>query len=209
MKNLLFVCAFVFVAGTGFSQDPIDTYIKEAQTFITQKNYKQAQLSLQDAINEINNILAKQIAEALPAEINGLKATGEGEITNAGAVMGMGMQISRSYQHPSKPENSAEIMIMANAPMLNALNMYITNPSMLGQGNKSIRIGTKRAIMKTEMEEFTDDKGTSKQIRVSEIQVPLNQTLFNIKTRGFASEQEELAFAGKLDLDKFRELLGE
>ncbi|HNR06994.1 MAG TPA: hypothetical protein PKM27_06750 [Saprospiraceae bacterium] len=209
MKNILFACAFILVAGTGFSQTPIDTYIKEAQAFIAQKNYKQAQLSLQDAINEINNILAKQIAEALPAEINGLQATGESEVNSAGSVMGMGMQISRSYQHPSKPENSAEVMIMANSPMLNALNMYITNPSLMGQGAKSVRVGTKRAVLKSEMEEFTDDKGASKQIRVTEIQVPISQTLFNIKTRGFATEQEELAFAAKLEMDKIKDLMGE
>jgi hypothetical protein len=209
MKNILFACAFILAAGTGFSQTPIDTYIKEAQAFIAQKNYKQAQLSLQDAINEINNILAKQIAEALPAEINGLQATGESEVNSAGSVMGMGMQISRSYQHPSKPENSAEVMIMANSPMLNALNMYITNPSLMGQGAKSVRVGTKRAVLKTEMEEFTDDKGASKQIRVTEIQIPIGQTLFNIKTRGFPTEQDELAFAAKLEMDKIKDLMGE
>lgn len=209
MKTFLISLGLLLLARTGYSQTPLDTYIKEAQAFITQKNYKQAQLSLQDAINEINNILAKQIAEALPAEINGLKATGESEVNSAGSVMGMGMQISRSYQHPAKPENSAEVMIMANSPMLNALNMYITNPSLMGQGAKSVRVGTKRAVLKSEMEEFTDDKGASKQIRVTEIQVPISQTLFNIKTRGFATEQEELAFAAKLEMDKIKDLMGE
>lgn len=42
-----------------------------------------------------------------------------------------------------------------------------------------------------------------------EIQIPMNQTLITINARGFASEQEALAFASKLDLAKIKSLIGE
>ncbi len=191
-------------------QGQIETYMSEAQGYLAQKNYAQAKLSLQDAMNEIDQILARQIAEALPTEIAGLKAT-ETETINTGmmGMLGGGMQISKNYQHPSMNGNEAEIQILANSPMLNAITMYMNNPSMMGQGYKSARVGSRRAILKTEMDDFYDNNGASRPIRSTEIQIPMGQTLITINAKGFASEQEELAFAGKIDFEKLRTLLGE
>jgi len=194
------------------SQSQAETYINEAKTYLAQKDYKQAQLSLQDAINDINNILAQQIAESLPAEINGLRASADnGNNINLGAmgVMGGGMSITKSYHNPNKKENEAEVMIVANSPMMSALNMYMTNPGMMGQGYKSVRIGTRRAVLKSEMQDFYDDNGGSKSIRSTELQVPLTQTLITINLKGFATEADEIAFATKLDIEKLRVALGE
>lgn len=119
------------------------------------------------------------------------------------------MSITKSYRHPTKKENDADIQIMANSPMMSTISMYMGNPAMLGQGYKSVRIGTRRAILKSEMQDYYDDNGASKQIRSSELQVPLTQTLITINLRGFATEADELAFAGKLDIEKLRVALGE
>jgi len=210
MKANIIILFFLMVSLRMMSQSQAETFIKEAQAFLAQKDYKQAQLSLQDAINDINNILAGQIAESLPDEINGLKSTGD-ENVNAGAmgIIGGGMQITKTYRNETKKENEAEVQILANSPMLSAMNMYLSNPAMLGQNYKSVRVGTRRAILKTEMQDYYDDKGASKQIRSSEIQIPLTQTLITINMKGFASEQDELAFAAKLDIEKLRVALGE
>lgn len=208
MKTIIVLIA-VSLAGFRLSaQSQAEMFIKEAQQYLTQKNYKQATLSLQDAINDINTLIAGQISEALPAIINGLKADSDSEINaTAMGMMGGGMQISKTYQHPTKRENQAELQILANSPMLASINMFMSNPAMMGEGYKSVRVGTKRAILKSEMDDYYDDNGTSKKIRSSELQLPLNQTLITINMKGFASEAEELAFAGKLDIDKLSTLL--
>ena len=210
MKKTLLFALISFACLRLSAQSQAETYIKEAQDFLAQKNYKQAQMSLQDAINDLNVILATQIAESLPDEVNGLKSTGE-ENANAGAMgmLGGGMTIQKNYAHPTKKENTAELMIVANSPMMAAMNMYINNPAMLGQGYKSVRVGTRRAILKNEMEDFYDDNGSSKQIRSTELQIPLSQTLITLNLKGFATEAEELAFANKLDIEKLKTALGE
>ncbi len=210
MKTILFFALILFAGFNLSAQSQAETYIKEAQDFLAQKNYKQAQMSLQDAINDLSVILATQIAESLPDEVNGLKSTGE-ENANAGAMgmLGGGMTIQKNYAHPAKKENTAELMIVANSPMMAAMNMYINNPAMLGQGYKSVRVGSRRAILKNEMEDFYDDNGTSKQIRSTELQIPLSQTLITLNMKGFATEAEELAFANKLDIEKLKTALGE
>lgn len=80
----------------------------------------------------------------------------------------------------------------------------MTNPTMMGQEYKSVRVGTNRAILKSSME----DGDGGKKIRATEIKLPLGQTLITIHTNGLASEQEELAFANKLDLEKIKAALG-
>lgn len=204
MKKLAFFLFFGCMYLQLSAQNQIDTYIKEAQGYLAKKDYKQAQLSLQDALNEINNLLAKQVGDLFPAEINGLKADGDAETSAAAmGMMGGGMQISKKYRNDATKQD-AEIQIMANSPLLASLNMFLTNPSMMGKEYKSARVGTNRAILKSEME----DGDNGKKIRATEIQLPLGQTLILIRTNGFATEQDELAFANKLDLEKIRAALG-
>jgi hypothetical protein len=208
--NILFLLASLIslnVAG----QSQAETFIKEAQDYLAKKQYKQAQLSLQDAINDINTMLAADIAKSLPPEINGLKADGDGEVTSgAMGMVGGGFTITKKYRNEAKKENDAEVQLLANSPMLTTMNMYLTNPGMMGPDYKSVRVGgTQRAILKTEMQDFYDDKGATIKIRSTEIQIPLNQTLITIRLNGFATEQDELAFAAKLDLTKLKAALGE
>jgi hypothetical protein len=210
MKSIALVLIGMIGGLSVSAQSQAETFIKEAQQYLTQKNYTQAQLSLQDAINDINMLIAGQIGQTLPAEINGLKESGDAEInTGAMGMMGGGMQVTKKYSHPSRKEQEAEILILANSPMLASINMFMSNPSMMGQEYKSARVGTRRAILKSEMEDYYDDSGSPKKIRATEIQVPLNQTLIGFNLKGFASEQEELAFASKLDIEKLSELMGE
>jgi hypothetical protein len=182
MKKIIFflLAALIGLRVTGQSQ--AETFIKEAQDFLVKKDFKQAQLSLQDAINDINTMLAKQVAESLPAEINGLKAEGEGEVGGSGmGMIGGGMQITKRYRNEAKPENNAEVQIIANSPLLSAMNMYLTNPSMAGAGYKSVRVGTTRAILKSDLQD--SDNGTK--ARSTEIQIPLGQTLITINAKRF------------------------
>ena len=210
MKTILVFSSLVLLSTLVSGQeDQIETFITEAQGFLSQKEYKQAQLSLQDAINEINNLVAAQVAETLPDEINGLKSEGEESSSGGMGMMGGGMQIIKTYRNETKAENEAEVQIIANSPMLQVMSMSLANPAMMGQGYKSVRVGTQRGILKTEMQDYYDDNGASKQIRSSELQIPLNQTLITFNLRGFASEQDELGFAGKLGIDKIMPLLGE
>ena len=205
MKKFAFFLFAALICIRVSGQSQAETFIKEAQDFLAKQEYKQAILSLQDAINDINLLLAKQVAESLPADINGLKADGDSEVSTAGmGMIGGGMQITKRYRNEAKEGNDAEVQILANSPLLSTLSMYISNPSMLGQEYKSVRVGATRAILKSEIE----DDGTTK-TRSTEIQIPLGQTLIMVRANGFATEQEELAFATKLDLEKIRKALGE
>jgi cellobiose-specific phosphotransferase system component IIA len=72
-KNLVIICLSLLTCSL-FAQGNAETYAKEALDFIKAKNYKAAQTSLQDAINELNNAISKEALAAMPLEITGLKA---------------------------------------------------------------------------------------------------------------------------------------
>jgi hypothetical protein len=93
--------------------------------------------------------------------------------------------------------------------MMASMSMILTNPAMMGPEYKSVRVGTRRAILKSEQEDYYGNDNAAKKIRSSELQIPLTSTLITMNLKGFASEAEELAFAGKLDIEKIRTLLGE
>lgn len=207
--KIKFVLVFFFlVCYKVYSQDPVQNFLKEASDFYGQKNYKQAQMSLQDAINELNKLMSEQVGNLLPTEINGLKEVAGGSSNTALGAMG-GNQISKQYKNPALEENEAEIQILTNSPMMSAMNMYLSNPALMGEGAKSVRVGSQRAILKTEMTDYYGNSDVSKKIRSTQIQIPLSQTLITIQAKGFANEQAELAFAAKLDFVKIKQAVGE
>jgi len=209
MKSRILLPILCIIAIRAFGQDQFPVFVKEAQDFYAEKKYKEAMLSLQDAINELNAVMAGDLAESLPTEITGLKAVPDGASTSGMGMRGGGMTITQRYEHPSKKENSGDVNIIANSPTIQMMAMYINNPAMMGQGYKSVRVGTQRAILKSEMEDFYDDNGASKQIRSTEIQIPLTSTMITLNLKGFAAEADELAFANKLGIDKIKAALGE
>ena|ERR1043165_3308925 len=211
MKANILILFASLIALNVMGQSQAETFIKEAQDYLAKKEYKQAQLSLQDAINDINTLLAADIGKSLPAEINGLKAESDGEVNTGGmGMVGGGFTITKKYHNETNKSNEAEVQIIANSPLLSSMNMYLSNPSMMGSEYKSVRVGgTQRAILKTEMQDSYDDSGNSKKIRSTEIQIPLSQTLITLNLSGFATEQDELDFAAKIDLAKLKAALGE
>lgn len=208
MKIKFVLVFFSLVCYKVYSQDPVQNFLKEASDFYGQKNYKQAQMSLQDAINELNKLMSEQVGNLLPTEINGLKEVAGGSSNTALGAMG-GNQISKQYKNPALEENEAEIQILTNSPMMSAMNMYLSNPALMGEGAKSVRVGSQRAILKTEMTDYYGNSDVSKKIRSTQIQIPLSQTLITIQAKGFANEQAELAFAAKLDFVKIKQAVGE
>ncbi|MBK8956701.1 MAG: hypothetical protein IPM34_14265 [Saprospiraceae bacterium] len=207
MKNAMILFVLCACSIQNYAQDPFPTFVAEAQEYYKQKNYKQAQMSLQDAMNELNRLMGEQLGNLLPDEINGLKAV-QAAFNNAGFAGG-GLALTREYKNPSKPENDADIQIMANSPLMAAMQQYMNNPAILGPGAKSIRVANLRGVLKTETIDFYGDNDQQLKIRGTQIQIPVGQTLIMFNLRGFASEQDELAFASKIDFQKIKMAAGE
>ena len=211
MKKLLLFTAFGLACTGLFAQGQAETYINEALGHVKTKEYKAAQLSLQDAINEINSFIAQEVLNQLPTEINGLKAqVGDDQSNSAGmAFMGGGTAITRKYEGANS-SNNAEVNIVANSPLVGSMTALMGNPMMGNSANqKSIRVGTRRAMLKKDIESEYDENNNEKQVTNFELQVILGQTLVTVKGRGFETEQAFTAFYQKIDFEKIAKTLGE
>jgi len=211
MKKLLLsvvLCAFGISL---LAQGQAETYINEALGHVKTKEYKAAQLSLQDAINEINSYLAQEVLNQLPLEINGLKAqvTDDQSSGAAMAFMGGGTTITRKYEGANS-RNNAEISIVANSPLVGTMSALLGNPMMMNSANqKSIRVGTRRAVLNKNPSTEYDESGAEKQVTNYELQVVLGQTMVSVKGEGFDTEQAFTTFYQKFDFEKIAKTLGE
>lgn len=211
MKKIILSIVLFSLSAALFAQGQAETYINEALGYLKSKSYKQAQMSLQDAISEINNYLAQEVLNQLPEEINGLKANKSEDNSNSAgmSIMGGGMSISRKYAKADSKQ-TAEIDIIANSPLINTMSMFLNNPAMMNSNNqKSVRVGTKRAMLKKDTNSTTDDNGKTIEVLNFELSVVLGQTLVTVKGDGFANEQAFTAFYSKIDFDKISKSLGE
>ncbi len=211
MKKLLLSAVLGMFSMSLFAQGQAETYINEALNNVKAKQYKAAQLSLQDAINEINSYIAQEVLAQLPAEIDGLKAQISDDQSNSAAMafMGGGTTITRKYEGADSRKN-AEVSIVANSPLVGTMTALMGNPMMSNSANqKSIRVGTRRGILKKDINTEYDDNGAEKQVTNYELQVILGQTLVTVKGQGFETEQAFTTFYQKIDFEKIAKTLGE
>ncbi len=142
MKKLLLSAVLGMFSMSLFAQGQAETYINEALNNVKAKQYKAAQLSLQDAINEINSYIAQEVLAQLPAEIDGLKAQISDDQSNSAAMafMGGGTTITRKYEGADSRKN-AEVRIVANPPLVGTMTAHMGNQMMSNSANnKSIRV---------------------------------------------------------------------
>jgi hypothetical protein len=126
------------------------------------------------------------------------------------AFMGGGMTVTRKYKNSADQGHNAEVTIVANSPLLSSLSMFINNPALAtGSNQKSVRVGTKRALLQMNQEEEYDNNNNVKKVMVGDLQIPLNATLITVKARGFKDEAAILAFANALNIDKIKAALGD
>jgi len=203
---MLGMCSYILAQGQA------ETFINEALSNLKAKQYKQAQMSLQDAINEINNFIAKEVLNQLPTDLNDLKADVSQDNSGSGAMamLGGGMTISRKYAS-ADGKKSAEINIISNSPMISSLSMIMNNPMMMGNNpnQKSVRVGNRRAILNKSTSDTYDDNNNKKTIQNFELQVIIGQTLVTVKGENFENEQAFSATYGKIDIEKIAKSLGE
>lgn len=203
MKKISYLLWFAFTAISLFSQSDLDKTILDAQGYIKEKNYKDAQIALQQAIGYLNELMGKDVLAALPLTLNDMTANTGSDVNNtsAMAMMGGGVNISRSYQTAANDGTNIEINIAANSPLLSSITMMINNPLMLSasqDAGKSIKVGNRRSLIKSKPADKT-----------YELMVPLANSLITINGNNIKDEAGFLAYVNKLEIEKIARVLGE
>jgi len=180
MKKILLVSAIlaVFLPGTGLKAQDVQSRLDEALMSYRQEDLDNARFSLQEALNEINRVVGKEI---LADDVTGV---------NTGFA---GLFVHRSYKDETR---EASVDLISDSPMLTGINTILAMPGFMTSdpNQKRIKVGNYKALM---------TRSTSEEGPVSyDVQIPLSSSLLTFQCSGFDDENEVVKMVNTIPVDK-------
>lgn len=194
-KILLILCVFpvMKICAQDFAKD-----MTKAKSSYNANNLEEAHFALQQAMQEIDLIVGKEILKLLPAKMDTMAFnTKEDNVsTNIGFL---GATIRRSY---GKSSRKADVSIISNSPMIAMVNSLLNSPVM-GMGNDGKSKTVKVQGYKARLERQDGNiEGTTNY----ELQVPLGSALITFKVDN-CSDTQALSLAETIPLAEIAKLI--
>ena len=195
MKNL-FIVVFIMIATQGVAQN-FTAAINNAKTSYSAGKLEDAHFALQQAMQEIDMIIGKEVLKQLPSKMDAFTANSKDDnvTSNTGFI---GTTIHRSYG----PANDADLSIISNSPLITTLNAFL-NTSLLGGmmsngNNKVIKVqGYKGQLTKD-----ADSDGKTNYT----IQMPVGSSLITFTGKN-TTDTQIMAWANTLPLQQIAKLI--
>jgi hypothetical protein len=198
MKKILLLIVFVVVTTAIFAQD-FKTDIANARSNYTAGKLSDTHFNLQQAMQELDIIVGKEVLKILPAKIDTLASnTGSDNVSTATGFIGT--TIHRGYGNSFAKR--ADIDIITNSPLIATINSFLSMPimggMMGGSNSKSISVqGYKGRLEK--------NTGTQGQTDYT-IQIPVNTTLITFSVTN-STDTEILNLVNTIPLPQIAALL--
>jgi hypothetical protein len=195
MKYLIILGCICFTTNI-FAQD-FKTDIASAKTAYSSGKLEDAHFALQQAMQEIDIIIGKEVLALLPANMD--KFTANTKDDNVMSNVGfMGSTIHRSWGQ----SDDVDLSIIGNSPLITTLNAFLNTPllgGMMSNGNnKIIKVqGYKGQLTK-------EDNGNGQTNYT--IQIPLNSSLVTFKTNN-CTDTQITTWANTLQLQQIAKLI--
>ena len=195
MKNL-FIVAFILLATKGTAQN-FTADINNAKTSYSAGKLEDAHFALQQAMQEIDMIVGKEVLKLLPATMDAFAANGKTD--NVTSTVGfVGTTIHRSYG----TADDVDLSIISNSPLITTLNTFLNTPllgGMMSNGNNKI---IKVQGYKGQLTKETNSNGQTNYT----IQLPLGGSLITFTGKN-ATDTQILAWANTLPLQQIAKLI--
>ena len=149
--------------------------------------------ALQEALNEINQVIGKEILDLLPATLAGMeKVAAQDNVT--GANLGFaGLFVSRFYGSTDK---NASIELVSDSPLMAGINALLSLPVFLNKDPNQKRITVKG--YKALLTRSTDEAGNVSY----DIQLPAGNSLLTFKCTGIPEENAVTGMINSLPLEE-------
>lgn len=195
-KYYLVLTVILFTAVAANAQD-FSKDITAAKASYTSGNLADAHFSLEQAIQELDMIVGKEVLDILPKDFNGAAAD-EKQDQVAANVGFVGATVHRQYG-----DKGSEVETISNSPMIATLNSFLNMPILGGMMRNSTTKVVKVNGYKARLEKDGDnDDGTSN----FTLQIPLKSALITITGKG-TDENKLLSFANTIPIDKIAALI--
>lgn len=182
MKKLI-ICAVLalhlFVI-QGYAQD-ISGKLDQAKASYSSGDLENTRFALQQALQEINQIIAKEILEMLPAEMGKMQKLVSDDSYSGGVGGFAGITVHRNYK---SDVSNIGVDILGDSPMIKAINTMLAMPGFMTSdpNQKKIKVAGYKALLTKN----TDDQG----IVSCTVQLPFDNSLLTVNTNGIADENE-------------------
>ncbi len=195
---LLFLTLAFYVHS--FAQGEVITYFSEARAAYHARDLEDARFKLQQSLEALDALIATEILKILPETMSTLHTTGDDEYT--GNVTGFtGLYVNRTYANSSNQEQTAEINILNDSPLLAGVTSFLSLPvigGLTGQGKKSIKIDGYKGMMQRE----ENSTGTP----TYTVSIPFGQSLLTFTTHGIEDENAVLQMANTIPMRKIADI---
>lgn len=195
-KYFLLLITILFIGTTANAQDFAQN-MASAKASYTSGKLADAHFSLEQAIQELDMIVGKEILNILPKDINGQVANEkEDQVTaNIGFV---GATIHRQYS-----DKGSQVEIISNSPMIATLNSILNMPLVGGMMRNSTTKVIKVNGYKSRLEKDGESADGSPNYT---LQIPLKSALIIVTAKGM-DENKVLSFANTIPVDKIAALI--
>jgi len=198
MKSFIIAVCFVTAGYTSIAQGDFKTQIATAKKSYTAGKLEDTHFALQQALQELDMIIGKEVLKIMPQKIDSLSANPKDDhvAANVGFV---GATIHRSYG----TQRNAEVEIINNSPMVNTLNAFL-NSGMLGgmvrdENTKVVKVQG----YKSRLEKQGDNANGKPNYH---LQIPFSNALMTVTANGMTEEQV-LALANSFPLQDIAKLV--
>ncbi|MEP6596401.1 MAG: hypothetical protein ABJA71_10675 [Ginsengibacter sp.] len=195
MKNL-FIAVFIMLATKGIAQN-FTAAITNAKTSYSAGKLEDAHFALQQAMQEIDMIIGKEVLKQLPDKMDAFTANSKDDnvTSNVGFI---GTTIHRSYG----AANDVDLSIIGNSPLITTINAFLNTPllgGMMSNGNnKVIKVQGYKG-------QLTKEPGSDGKTKYT-IQMPVGSSLITF-TGNNTTDTQIMAWANTLPLQQIAKLI--
>jgi hypothetical protein len=191
--GMIFLLPAIVVFGQG-----AEANLKEARAAYGSGDLEAARFALQQAINEVDLVIGKEILKLLPAMLGELTYTETDDVLGAGNLGFAGLHLSRSYGKGQT--QNVELSIIADSPLLAGINAILALPAFAADPNqKRVRIGGYRGLLQK------SDSGAGE--ANWDLQIPFGSSLLSMSFRGISDEKTVTDMAGTIPVDQIARMI--
>lgn len=175
-----------------FSKD-----IADAKTAYSSGKLADAHFSLEQAVQEIDMIVGKEVLKLLPDKMSDQAANSKDDQVSANVGF-VGATIHRDYG-----TTGSQVEIISNSPLITSLNAFLNMPFVGGMTRNSTTKVVKIQGYKSRLEKQGDNENGKPNYQ---LQIPFKSALITVTANGM-DENTLMSFANTIPLDKIAALI--
>ena len=155
--------------------------LDQAKSAYSSGDLENTRFELEKALQEINQLIAKEILDMLPSEMGKMQHLPAEDSYSGGMNGAAGLMVHRMYKTEA---SSLGLDILGDSPMIKAINTVLTMPAFMATdpNQKKIKVSGYKALLT----KSTDEKG----VVTATVQLPFDNSLLTVSTSGISDEAE-------------------